>query len=64
METPEDRIVQHLLDDIKSTSRQGYFGTDGTFCGFWGFVNVEKVKGKALYLYWAKDKSRIGMELK
>jgi signal peptidase I len=31
---------------------------------FWGFVNIEKVKGKALYLYWAKNKSRIGMELK
>jgi signal peptidase I len=31
---------------------------------FLGFVNIEKVKGKALYLYWAKDKSRIGMELK
>ena len=30
---------------------------------FWGFVNREKVKGKALYLYWAKNKSRIGMEL-
>lgn len=31
---------------------------------FWGFLNIEKVKGKALYLYWAKNKSRIGMELK
>ena len=31
---------------------------------YWGFVNVEKVWGKALYLYWAKDKGRIGMELK
>jgi signal peptidase I len=31
---------------------------------FFGFVKVEKVKGKSLYLYWAKDKSRIGMELK
>ena len=31
---------------------------------FFGFVNIEKVKGKALYLYWAKNKSRIGMELK
>jgi hypothetical protein len=31
---------------------------------FFGFINVEKVKGKALYLYWAKNKSRIGMELK
>jgi signal peptidase I len=29
-----------------------------------GFVDAKKVKGKALYLYWAKDKSRIGMELK
>jgi len=31
---------------------------------FLGFVNIEKVKGKALYLYWAKNKGRIGMELK
>ena len=31
---------------------------------YWGFVNIKKVKGKALYLYWAKNKSRIGMELK
>jgi signal peptidase I len=31
---------------------------------YWGFVKMEKLKGKALYLYWAKDKSRIGMELK
>ena len=31
---------------------------------FLGFVNIEKVKGKALYLYWAKNKTRIGMEIK
>ncbi len=31
---------------------------------FWGFVNMEKVKGKALYVYWAKNKTRIGMEIK
>jgi signal peptidase I len=31
---------------------------------FFGFVNIKKVKGKALYLYWAKDKSRIATELK
>jgi signal peptidase I len=31
---------------------------------FFGFVNIKQVKGKALYLYWAKDKSRIAMELK
>jgi signal peptidase I len=30
----------------------------------WGFVDIKKVKGKVLYLYWAKDKSRIGMEIK
>lgn len=31
---------------------------------FWGFVNIRKVKGKALYIYWAKNKSRIGMQIK
>jgi signal peptidase I len=31
---------------------------------FFSFVNIRKVKGKALYIYWAKDKSRIAMELK
>ena len=31
---------------------------------FWGFVNIKKVKGKALYIYWSKNKSRIGMEIK
>jgi signal peptidase I len=31
---------------------------------FFGFINMKNVKGKALYLYWAKDKSRIAMELK
>ena len=27
---------------------------------YWGFVPSELIKGKALYVYWAKDKSRIG----
>ncbi len=31
---------------------------------FFGFINIKKVKGKALYIYWAKSKSRIGRELK
>ena len=31
---------------------------------FWGFLNIKKVKGKVLYLYWAKNKKRIGMEIK
>jgi signal peptidase I len=31
---------------------------------FWGFVHTKNVKGKALYIYWAKNKSRIGMEIK
>jgi signal peptidase I len=31
---------------------------------FWGYVNIKKLKGKALYIYWAKNKSRIGIEIK
>ena len=31
---------------------------------FWGLVDLNKVRGKALYLYWAKEKSRIGMEIR
>jgi len=31
---------------------------------FFGFVNIKQVKGKVLYLYWAKAKSRIAIELK
>ena len=34
METSEDKLVQRLLDDIKSASRQVYFGTDGAFTCF------------------------------
>ncbi len=30
----------------------------------WGFVDFSKVRGKALYIYWAKDKNRIGSEIK
>jgi signal peptidase I len=31
---------------------------------FFGFVDITKVKGKALYIYWAKNMNRIGMEIK
>lgn len=31
---------------------------------FFGFVPSSDLKGKALYIYWAKDKGRIGKELK
>jgi hypothetical protein len=34
MGAPEEKLVQRLLDDIKSVSRQIYFGTDGTFTCF------------------------------
>ena len=34
METSEGRLVQRLLDDIQSASRQVYFGTDGAFTCF------------------------------
>jgi signal peptidase I len=29
-----------------------------------GFVELIKIRGKALYVYWAKDKGRIGMRIK
>jgi len=28
---------------------------------FWGFVDASALKGRALYIYWSKSKSRIGM---
>lgn len=31
---------------------------------FWGALPLANVKGRALYVYWAKDKSRIGLTLK
>ena len=31
---------------------------------FWGFVHIRQMKGKALYIYWATRKSRIGKEIK
>jgi hypothetical protein len=34
MKTSEDKLVQRLLDDIQSASRQVYFGTDGGFTCF------------------------------
>jgi hypothetical protein len=34
METTEGRLIQQLLDDIKSASRQVYFGTEGGFTCF------------------------------
>ena len=30
---------------------------------YWGFVPLESIVGKALYVYWAKDNNRIGMKL-
>ncbi|MDH4273059.1 MAG: signal peptidase I, partial [Candidatus Aminicenantes bacterium] len=30
---------------------------------FWGTVPLASVKGQALYVYWAKDKKRIGLKL-
>jgi signal peptidase I len=31
---------------------------------YWGFVDLSAVKGKALYIYWAKNSSRIGTDIK
>jgi hypothetical protein len=33
-DTPEERLVRDLLEDIRSGSRQIYFGTEGTFTCF------------------------------
>src|SRR4030067_2697488 len=34
MEASEDKLVQRVLEDIKSASRQVYFGPDGAFTCF------------------------------
>ncbi len=31
---------------------------------FWGFLPLCNIKGKPLYIYWAKDKNRIGKKIK
>lgn len=31
---------------------------------FWGFLPVHTIKGTPLYIYWAKDKNRIGKKIK
>jgi signal peptidase I len=31
---------------------------------YWGFVGLDKIKGKALYIYWANDKTGIGMTIR
>ena len=53
VKVPQDSLF--VLGDNRNNSQDSRF---------WGFVNIKKVKGKALYLYWAKNKSIIGMELK
>jgi len=30
---------------------------------YWGFLPVKNIKGKPLYIYWAKDKKRIGKKI-
>jgi signal peptidase I len=31
---------------------------------FWKFVETSSLKGKALFIYWSKDRTRIGMDIK
>lgn len=31
---------------------------------YFGFVGIEAIKGKALYIYWSKNRNRIGMEIR
>jgi signal peptidase I len=30
---------------------------------YWGFLPIKNIKGKPLYIYWAKDKKRIGKKI-
>jgi signal peptidase I len=50
---PENKIF--VMGDNRDQSYDSRYG---------GFVDVEDIKGKALYVYWSKDKSRIGKEIK
>jgi len=31
---------------------------------YWGFLPLLNAKGKSLYVYWSKDKNRIGKKIK
>jgi len=31
---------------------------------YWGFVDKNQIRGKALYIYWSKETNRIGKEIK
>ena len=31
---------------------------------YWGYVDKNQIRGKALYIYWAKNKNRIGIQIK
>ena len=44
-----------VLGDNRDNSNDGRY---------WGALPIANVKGKALYVYWAKDKKRIGLILK
>ncbi len=30
----------------------------------WGFLDASKIRGKPLYVYWSKDRTRVGLEIK